>query len=165
MDVFDRDGHSGEEKKVVHETRKILHLPRLAVACTAVRVPVFTSHSEVVHVVTRDAVDPDDARRLFEQVPGVIVEDDPAGGVSPLATHAAGTGCVCIGRIRTDPSAPGRKGLAFWVVSDNGRKGAATNAVEIAGEGPGLGAIRARRRRPSPRGSPQIKHRQRRPPR
>jgi len=132
IDVFLDNGYTKEEWKVVTESRKILHLPDLRVSCTAVRVPVLTSHSEAVHVETRDPVTPARARELFARVPGVVVEDDPAAHLYPLATRAAGTDEVYVGRVRTDPSVPGDRGLAFWVVSDNLRKGAATNAVQIA---------------------------------
>jgi len=132
IDVFRDDGYTKEEWKIIVESRKILHLPELRISCTAVRIPVFTSHSEAVHVETRDPISPDRARELFAAVPGVIVQDDPAGHVYPLATQAAGRDEVFVGRVRRDPSIPDGRGLALWVVSDNLRKGAATNAVEIA---------------------------------
>ena len=132
IDVFRDDGYTREEWKVVVESRKILHLPDLRVSCTAVRVPVFTSHSEAVHVETRDPISPDRARELFAAVPGVVVQDDPAGHVYPLATEAAGHDEIFVGRVRRDPSIADGRGLALWIVSDNLRKGAATNAVEIA---------------------------------
>jgi aspartate-semialdehyde dehydrogenase len=132
IDVFLPNGYTREEWKVVTESRKILHLPELRISCTAVRIPVRVSHSEAVHVETRDPVTPDEARRLFAAVPGVIVQDDPATHTYPLATIAAGRDEVFVGRVRQDPSIAGERGIAFWVVSDNLRKGAATNAVEIA---------------------------------
>src|SRR5512132_137402 len=132
VDVFLDNGYTKEEWKVVIESRKILHLPDLRVSCTAVRVPVFVSHSEAVHVETRDPITPDEARALFARVKGVVVQDDPAANVYPLATEAAGSDDVFVGRVRHDPSIDGNRGLAFWVVSDNLRKGAASNAVEIA---------------------------------
>jgi aspartate-semialdehyde dehydrogenase len=132
IDVFLDNGYTKEEWKVVTESRKILHLPDLRVSCTAVRVPVFVSHSEAVHVETRDPITPDRARELFAAVPGVVVQDDPANNVYPLAMDAAGSDLVFVGRVRQDPSIPDGRGLAFWVVSDNLRKGAASNAVEIA---------------------------------
>jgi len=132
IDVFLENGYSKEEWKVVMESRKILHLPDLRLSCTAVRVPVFYSHSEAVHVETRDPVTPAEARELFAGVPGVVVQDDPVSHLYPLATHAAGRDEVFVGRVRQDISVPGGRGLAFWIVSDNIRKGAATNAVEIA---------------------------------
>jgi aspartate-semialdehyde dehydrogenase len=132
IDAFLDNGYTREEWKVVTESRKILHLPELRISCTAVRIPVFVSHSEAVHVETRDPLTPERARRLFEAVPGVVVRDDPATHDYPLATDAAGRDEVFVGRVRTDPSIPDGRGIAFWVVSDNLRKGAATNAVELA---------------------------------
>jgi aspartate-semialdehyde dehydrogenase len=132
IDTFLDNGYTKEEWKVVTESRKILHLPDLRLSCTAVRVPVFVSHSEAVHVETRDPITPAEARALFAGVTGVVVQDDPANNVYPLATEAAGTDEVYVGRVRQDPSIPGNRGLAFWVVSDNLRKGAASNAVELA---------------------------------
>jgi aspartate-semialdehyde dehydrogenase len=132
IDVFLDNGYTKEEWKVVTESRKILHLPELRVSCTAVRVPVFMSHSEAVHVETKAPLTPDEARELFASVPGVVVQDDPANKVYPLAEQAAGSDLVFVGRVRQDPSIPDNKGLAFWVVSDNLRKGVASNAVEIA---------------------------------
>jgi aspartate-semialdehyde dehydrogenase len=132
IDVFLPNGYTKEEWKVVTEDRKILGLPDLRISCTAVRIPVFVSHSEAVHVETREPIDPDQARELFEAVPGIVVVDDPASHRYPLATDAAGRDEIFVGRVRTDPSVPDGRGLAFWVVSDNLRKGAATNAVEIA---------------------------------
>jgi aspartate-semialdehyde dehydrogenase len=130
IDVFLDNGYTREEWKVLTESRKILHMPDLRLSCTAVRVPVFVSHSEAVHVETTRPMSPEEARRAFEAVPGVVVMDDPATHLYPIAEQAAGTDEVYVGRIRTDPSVG--HGLAFWVVSDNVRKGAATNAVEIA---------------------------------
>jgi aspartate-semialdehyde dehydrogenase len=132
VDVFLDNGYTKEEMKLVNESRKILHLPDLRVSCTAVRIPVFVAHSEAVHVETRDPITPERARDLFAQVPGVIVQDDPSTSTYPLATTAAGSDDVYVGRVRQDPSLDGGRGLAFWVVSDNLRKGAATNAVQIA---------------------------------
>jgi aspartate-semialdehyde dehydrogenase len=132
IDVFLDDGYSKEEWKVIHESRKILHLPALRLSCTAVRVPVFVSHSEAVHVETRLPITAEEARRLFAAVPGVVVVDEPAAHRYPLATEAAGRDEIFVGRVRRDASMPDGRGLAFWVVSDNLRKGAATNAVQIA---------------------------------
>lgn len=130
IDVFLPNGYTREEWKVVTESRKILHLPGLRLSCTAVRVPVFVSHSEAVHVETSEPLTAERARELFAAVPGVVVRDDPAAHVYPLATEATGHDEVFVGRVREDPSV--ERGIAFWVVSDNLRKGAATNAVEIA---------------------------------
>jgi aspartate-semialdehyde dehydrogenase len=132
IDAFMENGYTREEWKVVAETRKILHLPELPVSCTAVRVPVLVGHSEAVHVETESLVDPDDARDLFSAVPGVEVVDDPANHRYPLATDVAGSDLIYVGRVRADASLPAGRGLAFWVVADNLRKGAATNAVELA---------------------------------
>jgi aspartate-semialdehyde dehydrogenase len=132
IDTFLENGYTKEEWKVVTESRKILHLPELRISCTAVRVPVFVSHSEAVHVETTDPLTPERARRLFAGVAGVVVQDDPATHAYPLATDAAGRDEIFVGRVRQDESIPRGRGLAFWVVSDNLRKGAATNAVEIA---------------------------------
>jgi aspartate-semialdehyde dehydrogenase len=132
VDVFLDNGYTKEEWKVVTESRKILHLPELRVSSTAVRVPVFVAHSEAVHVETRDPITPDRARTLFAAVPGVVVQDDPSTSTYPLATAAADSDEVYVGRVRQDESIDGGRGLAFWVVSDNLRKGAATNAVQLA---------------------------------
>ena len=132
VDVFLDNGYTKEEWKVVTESRKILHLPDLRISSTAVRIPVFTAHSEAVHVETVDPITPDRARTLFAAVPGVVVQDDPGTSTYPLAADAAGSDEIYVGRVRQDPSIDAGRGLAFWVVSDNLRKGAATNAVELA---------------------------------
>ncbi len=132
IDTFLPNGYTKEEWKVVAESRKILHLPELRVSCTAVRVPVFVGHSEAVHVETRAAITPDEARALFANVPGVIVRDVPTAHGYPIATDAAGHDEIYVGRVRQDVSVPDGRGLVFWCVSDNVRKGAATNAVELA---------------------------------
>ena len=132
IDVFLPNGYTNEEWKVVNENRKILGIPDLRISCTAVRIPVFVSHSEAIHVETREPLTPERARQLFGAVPGVVVQDDPATHAYPLASEAAGRDEIFVGRVRQDPSIPDGRGLAFWVVSDNLRKGAATNAVELA---------------------------------
>lgn len=132
VDVFLDNGYTKEEWKVVTESRKILHLPDLRLSCTAVRVPVFVAHSEAVHIETRDPITPERARMLFAAVPGVVAQDDPTTSTYPLATTAAGSDEIYVGRVRQDPSIPDGRGLALWVVSDNLRKGAATNAVQLA---------------------------------
>jgi aspartate-semialdehyde dehydrogenase len=147
IDVFLDNGYTKEEWKVVTESRKILHLADLRVSCTAVRIPVFVSHSEAVHVETSRPLTPGEARSQFAAVPGVIVEDDPEAHAYPLASRAAGRDEIFVGRVRQDPSIPDGRGLAFWVVSDNLRKGAATNAVEIAEALVERGWVRARSRR------------------
>jgi aspartate-semialdehyde dehydrogenase len=143
VDVFLDNGYTKEEWKLVTESRKILHLPGLRVSSTAVRIPVVVAHSEAVHVETGAPITPDRARELFARVPGVVVQDDPSTSTYPLATDAAGTDEIYVGRVRQDPSIPGDRGLAFWVVSDNLRKGAATNAVEIAEVLVGRGWVRS----------------------
>ena len=130
IDVFLPDGSTKEETKVVNESRKILDLPNLRISATAVRVPVERSHSEAVHVELSRALSPDLARAAFAAMQGVTVVDDPANHSYPLAADAAGSDEIFVGRVRTDASV--EHGLAFWVVSDNVRKGAATNAVQIA---------------------------------
>lgn len=147
IDTFMDNGYTKEEWKVVTESRKILHLPELRISCTAVRVPVFVSHSEAVHVETTEAITPAEARRLFAAVDGVVVRDDPAAHEYPLASEAAGRDEVFVGRVRQDPSIPGGRGLAFWVVSDNLRKGAATNAVQLTELLVARDWVRARSRR------------------
>ena len=130
IDLFLPDGSTKEETKVVNESRKILGLPELRISATAVRVPVEVGHSEAVHVELERPFTPDDARSVFAQTTGVFVQDDPASHTYPLAADAAGSDGIYVGRVRVDQSV--EHGLAFWVVSDNVRKGAATNAVEIA---------------------------------
>ena len=128
--AFAEEGYTEEEWKLVYETRKIMGLPDLPVCPTAVRVPVFAAHSESVVVEFDRALDPVAARRLLEAFPGVTVVDDPAQKRYPMPIDAAEKDAVFVGRIRRDPSVP--HGLALWVVADNLRKGAATNAVQIA---------------------------------
>ncbi len=130
IDVFGEDGYTGEETKVMNETRKMLGLPDLRVSATCVRVPVFYAHSESVKIETADKLTADQARNLLMAAPGVVVVDEPALNRYPLARDAAGRDEVFVGRIREDASHP--RGLALWIVSDNLRKGAATNAVQIA---------------------------------
>jgi aspartate-semialdehyde dehydrogenase len=147
IDVFLDNGYTKEEWKVVTESRRILGLADLRISCTAVRVPVFVAHSESVHVETRAPISPEAARAAFAAQPGVVVVDEPAAARYPLATEAAGRDEIFVGRVRTDPSVPDGRGLAFWVVSDNLRKGAATNAVELAEVLVARGWVQARSRR------------------
>lgn len=130
IDVFLEDGSTKEEQKVVSESRKILGLPDLRISATAVRIPVEVSHSEAVHVEVERAITPARARTVFAQTDGVFVQDDPATNTYPLAATSSGSDGIFVGRVRVDASV--EHGLAFWVVSDNIRKGAATNAVQIA---------------------------------
>ncbi|WIG55764.1 MAG: Aspartate-semialdehyde dehydrogenase [Rhodanobacteraceae bacterium] len=131
IDVFLENGYTKEEMKMVWETRKILEDDSIQVNPTCVRVPVFYGHSEAVHIETRDKIDAATARALLEQAEGVVVVDErkPAGYPTPVG-HAAGKDPVFVGRIRDDISHP--NGLDLWIVSDNIRKGAALNAVQIA---------------------------------
>ncbi|MFZ9363293.1 MAG: aspartate-semialdehyde dehydrogenase [Arenimonas sp.] len=131
IDDFLDNGYTKEEMKLVWETRKILGDDRIQVNPTAVRVPVFYGHSEAVHIETRAKMTAAAARALLEKSPGVTVVDDRApGGYPTPVTHASGTDAVYVGRIREDISC--ENGLNMWVVSDNIRKGAALNAVQIA---------------------------------
>jgi aspartate-semialdehyde dehydrogenase len=130
IDVFDESGYTGEERKVANETRKMLDLPDLPVSATCVRVPVFYGHSQSVTIETSEKIDAARARALLMVAPGVAVVDEPSLGRYPLPRDAAGRDDVFVGRIREDASHP--RGLVLWIVSDNLRKGAATNAVQIA---------------------------------
>ena len=131
IDDFLDNGYTKEEMKLVWETRKILGDDSIQVNPTAVRVPVFYGHSEAVNVETREKLSAQQARELLERAPGVVVVDEhKAGGYPTPVTHASGTDPVYVGRIREDLSHP--RGLNLWVVSDNIRKGAALNAVQIA---------------------------------
>ncbi len=127
---FLSSGASSEEQKMVDETRKILRLPELAISVTCVRVPVQVGHSEAVWVETERALSPEEARARLARTPGIVIADDPHAGIYPLARRAAGTDLVHVGRIRRDPAS--KHGLILWVVADNVRKGAATNAIQIA---------------------------------
>jgi aspartate-semialdehyde dehydrogenase len=125
------DDYTTEERKVMAETRKILELDEeVGISATCARVPVIAGHSESVNVQTRDDLSPDECRALLAEAPGVIVIDDPADGLYPTAIDAAGRDDVLVGRIRRDPSH--ERSLNLWIVGDNLRKGAATNAVQVA---------------------------------
>ena len=126
----DGDDHTDEERKLINETRKILGDDSIRVSATCVRVPVVTGHSEAVNVETREDLSPEQARELLAAAPGVTVVDNPAAGEYPLATAAAGEDGVFVGRIRRDPG--NERALDLFVVADNLRKGAATNAVQVA---------------------------------
>ncbi|ORE86022.1 Aspartate-semialdehyde dehydrogenase [Oceanococcus atlanticus] len=131
IDVFQDNGYTKEEMKMVWETRKIFGDANIQVNPTAVRVPVFYGHSEAIHIETREKISAEQARELLAKAPGVVVMDERANGGYPTAvTDAAGKDDVFVGRIREDISHP--RGLNLWVVSDNVRKGAATNSVQIA---------------------------------
>ncbi len=127
---FLEDGYSREEWKMIHETRKILHAPEIAVSATCVRVPVMVGHSMAVHVELSRPMEPEEARRLLQLAPGVAVVDSPSEALYPHPYQAAGSDLVYVGRLRRDASHP--NGLALWAVGDNLRKGAALNTVQIA---------------------------------
>ncbi|HEX6988825.1 MAG TPA: aspartate-semialdehyde dehydrogenase, partial [Bacillota bacterium] len=129
-DAFGDAGYTGEEWKLVHESRRILGLPDLRISATAVRVPVRVGHSEAVWVALDRPLEPDAVRRLLADAPGVRVVDDPPAGAYPTPLDADGNDDVWVGRIRRDPNDD--HALWLWIVSDNLRKGAATNAVQIA---------------------------------
>jgi len=124
------DDHTDEERKLMNETRKILADPAIRVSATCVRVPVLNGHSEAVNVQTREPLSPERARELLDRAPGVTVLDDPGAALYPLAIDASGKDEVFVGRIRRDPGH--ERALDLWIVADNLRKGAATNAVQIA---------------------------------
>ena len=130
IDVFLDNGYTKEEMKMIWETRKILHHPDMHVTATTVRVPVFNSHSESINVEFENPVDINEVKELLAKAPGVVVKDNPANNEYPLAIEAAGKDEVFVGRIRRDESV--ENGINIWVVADNIRKGAATNAVQIA---------------------------------
>jgi aspartate-semialdehyde dehydrogenase len=126
----DGDDYTTEERKCMRETRKILGREDIGVSATCARVPVYTGHSVSANVQTREPLSPEECRELLSGAPGVTVVDDPANGLYPLAIEAAGRDDVLVGRIRRDPSH--ERCLNLWIVGDNLRKGAATNAVQVA---------------------------------
>ncbi len=130
IDVFVEDGYCKEEIKMINETRKIMELPNLPVTATTVRVPVVTSHSIAVNVEFSGPLEAGEARDLLARAPGVVLLDDPADLSYPMPLYAADDDAVFVGRIRPDHSV--EHGLNLWVVSDNIRKGAATNSIQIA---------------------------------
>ena len=130
IDVFLDNDYTKEEMKMVNETRKILEDDTIGITATTVRVPVFYSHSESINIETRSRISVDEVKSLLEKAPGIQVVDDPAKNIYPLAIDAAGKDVTLVGRIRKDESI--ENGVNIWVVSDNIRKGAATNAVQIA---------------------------------
>ncbi len=129
-DAFAANGYTTEEMKMINETKKIMGDSSIRVCATTVRVPVYTGHSESVNIETEKKLTPDEARAILSNAPGVVVQDDPANQIYPLASNSAGKGETFVGRIRDDLSHP--RGLAMWIVSDNLLKGAALNAVQIA---------------------------------
>ena len=131
IDIFQDNGYTKEEMKMVWETRKIFEDESIQVNPTAVRVPVFYGHSEALHIETKEKIDVATAKKLLEKMPGLVVIDEHTDGGYPTAvTEAAGEDSIFVGRIREDISHP--HGLNMWVVSDNVRKGAALNSVQIA---------------------------------
>jgi aspartate-semialdehyde dehydrogenase len=140
IDVFLENGYTREEWKMVEETRKIMHAENIAVSATCVRVPVFVGHSEAIQAEFTEYMPPDQARSILSKAPGVKVLDDPNVSLYPQPWLAAGTDDVYVGRIRSDASL--MNGLVMWVVSDNIRKGAALNAVQIAEEAVNQGWVK-----------------------
>lgn len=133
VDVFLGSGYTKEEWKVINETRKIMHEPDLPVSATCVRVPVYVGHSEAVHAEFTKAISPEEFTEIVREAPGVTVQDEPSVNLYPTPWAAAGRDDTYVGRIRQDASL-GQTGIAFWLVSDNLRKGAALNAIQIAEE-------------------------------
>jgi aspartate-semialdehyde dehydrogenase len=130
IDVFLENGYTKEEVKMTNETKKIMEDDGIAVTATTVRVPVFYGHSESVNIETEKKLSPEEVREILKGSPGVVVVDDPKNNIYPLATDAAGRDETFVGRIREDFSI--KCGINMWIVSDNVRKGAALNAVQIA---------------------------------
>jgi aspartate-semialdehyde dehydrogenase len=130
IDVFLENGYTKEEMKMVNETKKIMEDDSIRVTATTVRVPVFYGHSEAVNIETEKKLTADEVREILSEAPGVVVMDNPKKSEYPLAIYAAGKDETFVGRIREDESIP--NGINMWIVSDNIRKGAALNAVQIA---------------------------------
>lgn len=132
IESFIDNGYTQEEMKMIHETRKILHLPELLVSATCVRVPVMVGHSEAVHIEFTEPITPSEVKEILDAAPGIRVLDDPASNLYPMPINAETFDEVFVGRIRSDQSHP--RGIAMWLSSDNLRKGAALNAIQIAEE-------------------------------
>ena len=132
IDTFLDNGYTKEEEKMINETRKILKRPELKITATTVRVPVFNSHSESINVEFENDFDMKELVDTLKTFPNLIVQDNTKEQLYPLATNASGKDEVFVGRIRRDESVP--FGVNLWVVADNIRKGAATNAVQIVEE-------------------------------
>ena len=130
IDSFLDNGYTKEEVKMIEETRKMFHAPDMKITATTVRVPVFNSHSEAINIEVEKPFEIDELREILKKSSGIIVQDDPANNVYPLAADATGHDEVFVGRIRRDHSI--ENGINLWVVADNIRKGAATNTIQIA---------------------------------
>lgn len=130
VDVFLENGYTKEEMKMVHETRKIMSAPKMGITVTTVRVPVLRSHSEAINIETEKKLTADQARELLSKAPGIVLRDDPANKIYPLASEATNQDPTYVGRIREDDSI--ENGLNIWVVADQIRKGAALNSLQIA---------------------------------
>lgn len=129
IDVFLDNGYTKEEEKMINETRKILGKPSLKITATTVRVPVFNSHSESINIEFENDINIDDVINILKKAPGIVVQDNPLKNEYPLSSSISGKNEVFVGRIRRDYSVP--SGINIWVVADNIRKGAATNAIQI----------------------------------
>ncbi|MCS6790558.1 MAG: aspartate-semialdehyde dehydrogenase [Bacteroidia bacterium] len=129
-DVFMEEGYTKEEWKIIRETRKILGMPDLAITATAVRVPVLGGHSESVNITLERSASVEEVRAVLSEAPGVILQDEPERSFYPMPRYVGGQHEVFVGRIRRDTSHP--RGINLWIVADNLRKGAATNALQIA---------------------------------
>ncbi len=132
IDAFGHLDYTKEELKLLNESRKIMHAPDLKVSCTCVRVPVLRSHSESINIETERPLSPEEAREVLRNAPGVKVVDDPANNSYPMPLDTSDQDLIYVGRIRRDEST--NNGLALWICGDQIRKGAATNAVQIAEE-------------------------------
>ncbi len=130
IDVWVEDDYTKEEMKMVYETQKIMDEPNMKITATTVRVPIVRSHSESIYVETEKIITPEKAKELWSNMPGVVVQDDPQNNVYPMPLYTSDTDEVYVGRTRRDLYV--ENGLNFWVVADQIRKGAATNAVQIA---------------------------------
>ena len=132
IDVFLENGYTKEEEKMINETRKILNKPNLPITATTVRVPVINSHSESINIEFENDFDLNELKQNLKNAKGIIVQDDPSAEIYPIATEASGHDEVYVGRIRRDYSI--KNGINLWVVADNLRKGAASNAIQIVEE-------------------------------
>ena len=127
---FSDDDYTTEEWKMIRETHKIMHDHKIKISATTVRVPVRTGHSEAIYIETGKPLEPEKIREILSKAPGIVVVDEPKNNLYPMPKDAEGKDEVFVGRIRKDPSV--KNGLWLWVVADNLRKGAATNAIQIA---------------------------------